>query len=57
MVTAQKVGATVFLVPADNCEEARTVSGNTMELIKSENLQQTIEALETLTSGGKPPVC
>jgi PDZ domain-containing protein len=57
MVTAQKVGATVFLVPADNCDEARTVRGNTMELIKSETLQQTIEALKTLTSGGKPPVC
>jgi len=57
MVTAQKAGATVFLVPADNCDEARTVSGNTMELIKAENLQQTIEALETLTSGGEPPTC
>jgi PDZ domain-containing protein len=57
MVTAQKVGATVFLVPADNCDEARTVRGNTMELIKSETLQQTIEALKTLTSCGKPTVC
>ena len=57
MVTAQQAGATVFLVPADNCDEARTVRGNTMELIKAETLQQTIEALETLTSGGKPPVC
>ncbi len=57
MVTAQQAGATVFLVPADNCDEARTVRGNTMELVKAETLQQTIEALETLTSGGKPPVC
>jgi PDZ domain-containing protein len=57
MPKAQQAGATVFLVPADNCEEARTVRGNTMELIKAENLSQTIDALKTLTSGGKPPVC
>lgn len=57
MVTAQQAGATVFLVPADNCDEARSVRDNSMELVKAETLQQTIEALETLTSGGKPPVC
>ncbi|MBU3751130.1 MAG: PDZ domain-containing protein [Mycobacterium sp.] len=57
MVTAQEAGATVFLVPADNCDEARTVRGNTMALIKSETLQQTIDALTALTSGEQPPVC
>ena len=57
MPAAQQAGATVFLVPKDNCDEARTVHGNSMELVKAENLTQTIEALKTLTSGGKPPVC
>ncbi len=57
MVSAQEAGATVFLVPAENCEEARTVGGNTMELIKSETLTQTVDALKALTSGGDPPRC
>ena len=57
MPSAQEAGATVFLVPADNCDEARTVPGNSMELIKAETLKQTVEALATLTSGGNPPRC
>lgn len=57
MSSAQDAGATVFLVPKDNCDEARTAKGNTMELVKAENLSQTIDALKTLTSGGEPPVC
>jgi len=57
MPAAQQAGATVFLVPRDNCDEARTVTGNTMELIKVENLTQAVDALKTLTSGGQPPQC
>ena len=57
MSSAQEAGATVFLVPADNCDDARTATGNSMELIKAETLTQTIDALHTLTSGGTPPKC
>lgn len=57
MSSAQEAGATVFLVPADNCDEARSAEGNTMELVKAENLTQTVDALKTLTSGGEPPQC
>ena len=57
MVSAQDAGATVFLVPADNCDEARTVRENSMELVKAETLPQTIDALKELTSGGAPPRC
>jgi len=57
MSSAQEAGATVFLVPADNCDEARTATGNSMELLKAETLTQTIDALHTLTSGGTPPKC
>ena len=57
MSSAQEAGATVFLVPADNCDEARTAAGNSMELLKAETLTQTIDALHTLTSGGTPPKC
>jgi PDZ domain-containing protein len=57
MSSAQEAGATVFLVPAENCDEARTAPDNSMELVKAENLTQTIDALHTLTSGGNPPRC
>lgn len=57
MFSAQQAGATVFLVPADNCDEARTAPDNSMELIKAETLTQTVDALKTLTSGGNPPRC
>ena len=45
-----EAGATVFLVPADNCDEARTAGGNTMELLKADNLNQTIDSPKALTS-------
>ena len=57
MASAQEAGATVFLVPAENCDEARTVALETMELIKVETLPQTIDALKTLNTGGRPPTC
>jgi PDZ domain-containing protein len=57
MATAADAGATVFLVPKENCDLARTAARDTMTLIKAENLTQTIEALKTLTAGGQPPTC
>jgi len=57
MVAAQEAGATVFLVPAENCAEARTVTDTTMELVKAENLTQTVDALKALAAGGDPPLC
>ena len=57
MSTAQDAGATVFLVPADNCDEARTVAGDTMDLLKVETLTQAVDSLKALSTGGKPPTC
>ena len=57
MSTAAEAGATVFLVPKENCDEARTAHQDTMTLIKAENLTQTVDALHTLTAGGQPPTC
>ena len=57
MSTAQDAGATVFLVPADNCDEARTVAGSSMELLKIETLPQAVDSLKALSSGGTPPLC
>lgn len=55
--SARDAGATVFLVPAENCDEARTVRPDGMELIKVDTLPQAMDALKSLTSGGSPPRC
>ena len=57
ILAAQEAGATVFLVPKDNCDEARSVRGETMELIRVETLTGAVDALRELTSGGQPPLC
>lgn len=57
MMAAQEAGATVFLVPAENCDEARTAKDDTMELVRVETLNQAVDSLHTLTSGGRPPSC
>ena len=40
MLAAQEAGATIFLVPADNCEEAKTAHDDRLELVKVENLDR-----------------
>ncbi|MGV1004444.1 MAG: PDZ domain-containing protein [Candidatus Nanopelagicales bacterium] len=57
MQSAQEAGATVFLVPADNCDEARSMKPDTMDLVKVEALPQAVDALKALSSGGQPPRC
>ncbi|MGV0993767.1 MAG: PDZ domain-containing protein [Mycobacterium sp.] len=57
MASAQEAGATVFLVPADNCDEARSMKPDTMDLVKVEALPQAVDALKALSSGGQPPRC
>jgi PDZ domain-containing protein len=57
MLAAQEAGAAVFLVPADNCDEAKSMRDDNMELVKVENLAGAVDALHTLTSGGRPPSC
>lgn len=55
--TAKDAGAEVFLVPADNCDEARTVRENPMKLVRVETLTGAVDALKALSSGGQPPTC
>ncbi len=57
MAAAQEAGATVFLVPTDNCDEAKTDRDDTMELIKVNDLSGAVDALHTLSAGGEPPTC
>ncbi len=56
MTAAKEAGATVFLVPADNCYEARS-DNNGLQLVKVDNLGQAVDALHTLNGGGQPPSC
>ncbi len=57
MASAQEAGAEVFLVPADNCDEARSAQPESMKLLKVETLPQAVDSLKALTSGGTPPLC
>ncbi|WP_041782689.1 YlbL family protein [Mycolicibacterium chubuense] len=57
IVAAKDAGATVFLVPTDNCDEAKTADEKGIELLKVDTLSQAIDSLRTLSAGGEPPRC
>ncbi|KJX75575.1 PDZ domain-containing protein [Mycobacterium lepromatosis] len=57
MIAARAAGATVFLVPAKNCDEARFDNRTGLRLVKVENLSQAVDALHAMTSGGQLPSC
>lgn len=57
MLAAHEAGATVFLVPAENCAEARSTPQDGMELVKVDTLTGAVDALHTLSAGGEPPRC
>ncbi len=57
LVTAREAGATVFLVPADNCAEAVTDVPDGLQLAKVTSVDDAMQALKTLKSGGTPPGC
>lgn len=49
--------ADVFLVPAANCAEARSVRPDGLRLIKVTTLSDALRSLQTLRDGGTPPTC
>lgn len=57
MLAAEEAGATVFLVPADNCAEALTARTDDLELVKVDTLNTAVDALNTISAGGEPPIC
>ncbi len=57
MLSASEAGATVFLVPADNCDEAKSADQDGLDLVKVDNLGQAVDALNTISAGGEPPRC
>ena len=57
ITAAKDAGASVFLVPADNCDEATSADEKGIELIKVDTLTHAIDGLRTLSAGGEPPRC
>jgi PDZ domain-containing protein len=57
LVAARNAGATVFLVPADNCSEARTRVPDGLRLVKVTSLNSAISELRDLKAGRPVPAC
>lgn len=57
MLAAREAGATVFLVPADNCAEAVTAHQDGLQLVKVDTLTTAVDALNAISAGGEPPTC
>ena len=55
---ARKAGATVFMVPAENCREAAASPPDGIQLIKVDTLATAVQALEAIrTKTGTVPTC
>jgi PDZ domain-containing protein len=57
LIAAKEDGATTFLVPADNCAEAKSNAPDDLELVKVETLAGAVDALNDLDEGRTPPRC
>jgi PDZ domain-containing protein len=57
MQAAREAGASVFLVPADNCDEAKSAHEDGLELVKVDTLTQAVDGLHAISAGGEPPRC
>jgi Lon-like protease len=57
MAAASEAGATVFLVPADNCLEAKQRSPEGLRLVRVGTLADAVGALDLLRAGRDAPSC
>ncbi|MET1071933.1 MAG: S16 family serine protease, partial [Umezawaea sp.] len=57
MVAAREGGATTFLVPADNCVEAKQQAPEGLRLVKVETLTGAVQAVEAVVAGKDTPGC
>lgn len=57
MIAAREAGASTFLVPADNCNEARQHTPEGLRLVKVDSLTTAVQSLQAINSGGTAPSC
>jgi PDZ domain-containing protein len=57
MIRAREAGATVFLVPADNCAEAAQRAPAGLRLVRVSTLADAVHALDAIRAGQQPPRC
>jgi Lon-like protease len=57
MRRAYDEGATVFLVPDGNCEEAVATNPGDLQLVRVATLHDAVVALDALQSGSPVPSC
>ncbi len=57
MLAAKRDGATVFLVPEGNCDEAVATDPGGLTLVEVGTLDEALTALEALRTGGEPQLC
>ncbi|MFC4532403.1 PDZ domain-containing protein [Sphaerisporangium dianthi] len=58
MVGARNAGATIFLTPADNCDDAVPAVPKGLRLVKVGTMHEAVQAIETLRTGsGAVPEC
>lgn len=57
LIAAREAGAEIFLVPAENCAEARQRTPDGLRLVRVETLSGAIESLDSLADGGEAPGC
>ncbi len=54
---AKRDGASVFLVPSGNCQEAKTSPPDGLRLVKVENVDGAVKALDDVREGRPAPSC
>ncbi|HVE74250.1 MAG TPA: S16 family serine protease [Mycobacteriales bacterium] len=57
LIAAKRNGATVFLVPEDNCAEAVSDAPAGLQLLRVGTLREALVGLRILRDGGTPPLC
>jgi PDZ domain-containing protein len=57
MIRAREAGASVFLVPADNCTEAVQRAPEGLRLVRVGTLADAVHALDEIRTGQQPPRC
>ena len=57
MIAAREHGATIFLVPADNCSEAVRNPPKGLQLVRVDSLKTAVSALTAIEAGQAAPRC